>query len=128
MNIKSTKSTFFLDFVWYSHFCPATVYSPFSNLNNNNRIAIIVISSLHHYQFYEDWSCSFQDIWAQRSPWATVGETGGHWDTGSIGTPPLIENPQHTEHMRCNFLDAQEPPLYRSIRTKKIVQYKRVGV
>ena len=56
-----------------------------------------------------------------------VGETGGHWDTGSIGTPPLIENPSHTEHMRCNFLDAQEPPLYRSIRTKKIVQYKRVG-
>ena len=22
-----------------------------------------------------------------------VGETGGHWDTGAIGTPPLIENP-----------------------------------
>ena len=22
-----------------------------------------------------------------------IGETGGHWDTGSIGTPPLIENP-----------------------------------
>ena len=39
-----------------------------------------------------------------------VGETGVHWDTGSIGTPPLIENLQHTEHMRCNFLDAQEPP------------------
>ena len=56
-----------------------------------------------------------------------VGESGGHWDTGSIGTPPLIENPQHTEHARCNILDAQEPPLHRSIRTKKIVQYKRVG-
>ena len=56
-----------------------------------------------------------------------IGEIGGYWVTGSIGTPPLIENPQHTEHMRCNFQDAQEPALCRSIRTKKIVQYKRVG-
>ena len=28
---------------------------------------------------------------------ALVGETGVHWDTGSIGTPPLVENLQHTE-------------------------------
>ena len=26
-----------------------------------------------------------------------VGETGVHWDTGSIETPPLVDNPQHTE-------------------------------
>ena len=56
-----------------------------------------------------------------------VGETGVHWDTGSIGTPPLVENLQHTEPMRCHFMDAWEPPLYKSIRTKKIMQYKKVG-
>ena len=57
----------------------------------------------------------------------SVGETGVHWDTGSIGTPPLVENLQHTEPMRCHFMDAWEPPLYKSIRTKKIMQYKKVG-
>ena len=56
-----------------------------------------------------------------------VGETGVHWDTGSIGTPPLVENLQHTEPMRCHFLEAWEPPLYKSIITKKIMQYKKVG-
>ena len=56
-----------------------------------------------------------------------IGETGVHWDTGSIGTPPLVENLQHTEPMRCHFLEAWEPPLYKSIRTKKIMQYKKVG-
>ena len=56
-----------------------------------------------------------------------IGETGVHWDTGSIGTPPLVENLQHTEPMRCHFMDAWEPPLYKSITTKKIMQYKKVG-
>ncbi len=56
-----------------------------------------------------------------------TGATGVHWDTGSIGTPPLVENLQHTEPMRCHFLEAWEPPLYKSIRTKKIMQYKKVG-
>ena len=42
------------------------------------------------------------------APWLenSVGETGVHWDTGSIGTPPLVENLQHTEPMRCHFLEA----------------------
>ena len=56
-----------------------------------------------------------------------LGETGVHWDTGYIGTPPLVENLQHTEPMRYHFLEALEPPLYKSIRTKKIMQYKNVG-
>ena len=56
-----------------------------------------------------------------------IGETGVHWDTGSIGTPPLVENLQHTEAMRCHFLEAWEPPLYKSIITKKIMQCKKVG-
>ena len=60
-------------------------------------------------------------------PTLIVGETGVHWDTGSIGTPPLVENLQHTEPMRCHFLEAWEPPLYKSIITKKIMQYKKVG-
>ena len=74
-------------------------------------------------------SCPFPDEWAYVcQSWSrSVGETGSIGTRGSIGTPPLIENPQHAEHMRFNFLDAHEPPLYRTIRTKKIVQYKRVG-
>ena len=57
----------------------------------------------------------------------TLGETGVHWDTGSIGSPPLVENLQHTEPMRCHFLEAWEPTLYKSTRAKKIMQYKKVG-
>ena len=67
--------------------------------------------------------CTLFDIQCCQS----VGETGVHWDTGSIGTPPLVENLQHTEPMRCHFMDAWEPPLYKSIITKKIMQYKKVG-
>ena len=44
------------------------------------RNKIVLPSILLFLDAYE-----FDDTW--------VGETGGHWDTGSIGTPPLIENP-----------------------------------
>ena len=54
-----------------------------------------------------------------RGDWGPLGH-GVHWDT----PPPLLENIQYTEPMICHFL---EPPLYKSIRTKTIVQYKKVG-
>ena len=55
-----------------------------------------------------------------RGDWGPLGH-GVHWDT------PLVENLQHTEPMRCHFMEAWEPPLYKSIITKKIMQYKKVG-
>ena len=55
-----------------------------------------------------------------------VGETGVHWDTGYIGTPPLVENLQHTEPMRCDFLEAWKPPFFsRALEQRRLCSTKR---